>query len=80
MSADPISRLEVCQREVDRVFGDGHAIADPQLVAAVLAAASSDWAAQLIARGLQDIADALAEPEEAQQRIVSASEFLRPRP
>ena len=38
---DPISRLEVVQREVDRVFGDGHAAANPQLVAAVLAAASA---------------------------------------
>jgi hypothetical protein len=47
---DPISRLEVVQREIDRCFGDGHAAANPQLVAAVLAAASSDWAATLIAR------------------------------
>jgi hypothetical protein len=27
--SDPISRLEVCQREIDRVFGDGHAAAQP---------------------------------------------------
>jgi hypothetical protein len=72
--SDPISRLEVVRREIDRVFGDGHASANPQLVAAVLAAASSDWAAQLIARGLQDIAAALL-AEEEQQHIVSASEF-----
>jgi hypothetical protein len=79
MANDPISRLEVVQREIDRVFGDGHAAANPQLVAAVLAAATSDFAAQLIARSLQDIADALVEPEEA-QRILPARELLRPRP
>ncbi len=27
MSADPIFRLEVCRREIDRCFGDGHAAA-----------------------------------------------------
>ena len=32
--SDPISRLEVCQREIDRCFGDGHAAAHPELVAA----------------------------------------------
>jgi hypothetical protein len=37
---DPMSRLEVVQREIDRVFGDGHAAANSQLVAAVLAAAA----------------------------------------
>jgi hypothetical protein len=74
-----MSRLEVVTREIDRVFGDGHAAANPQLVAAVLASASSDWAAQLIARSLQDIAAALL-AEEVPQHIVSASGFLRPRP
>jgi hypothetical protein len=40
-----------------------------------------DYAAQLIARSLQDIAGALLEPEEAQQQhIVPAHELLRPRP
>ena len=36
--SDPLSRLEVCRREIDRVFGDGHAAANPRLVTAVLAA------------------------------------------
>jgi hypothetical protein len=79
MSADPISRLEVVRREIDRVFGAGHAAANPQLVAAVLAAASSDWAAARLGVAIEHVAIALAEPEEP-QRIVSASEFLRPRP
>jgi hypothetical protein len=80
MAADPISRLEVVRREIDRVFGDGHAAAHPELVVAVMNAASSDYAAQLIARSLHDIADALLEPEEETQRIVPARELLRPRP
>jgi hypothetical protein len=32
---DPISRLEVVTREIDRVFGGGHAAAHPELVIAV---------------------------------------------
>ena len=31
---DPISRLEVVTREIDRVFGDGHPAAHPELVIA----------------------------------------------
>jgi hypothetical protein len=45
MSGDPISRLEVVTREIDRVFGDGYAAAHPELVAAVMHSAASDWAA-----------------------------------
>jgi hypothetical protein len=80
MAADPISRLEVVRSEIDRVFGDGHAAAHPELVIAVVNAASSDYAAQLIARSLQDIAAALVEPEEETQRITPARELLGPRP
>jgi hypothetical protein len=79
MSVDPISRLEVCQREIDRCFGDRHAARHPELVIAVVNAASSDYAAQLVTRALQDIAAALLEPEEA-QHVVPAHELLRPRP
>jgi hypothetical protein len=45
-------------------FGYGHAAANPDLVIAVLNAASSDYAAQLIAHSLQDIAAALAVEDE----------------
>jgi hypothetical protein len=45
MAADPISRLELARREIDRVFGDGHARAHPELVAVVVQSAASDWAA-----------------------------------
>jgi hypothetical protein len=50
------SRLELTRDEVDRVFGDGHAAAHPELVCAVVHAASSDWAARVIGGALQDIA------------------------
>ena len=43
-------------REVDRVFGDGHAAAHPELVVAIVHAASSHWTARVITAGLQDIA------------------------
>jgi hypothetical protein len=78
------SRLELARDEVDRVFGDGHAAAHPELVIAVVNAASSDWAAQLIAHSLRDIAAALLlEDEPAPGRresvsIVRAHEVLRP--
>jgi hypothetical protein len=77
--SDPISRLEVVQREIDRAFGDGYAAAHPELVAIVMQSAASDYAAPAIARGLQSIAAALIEPEE-EARIVSARELLRARP
>jgi hypothetical protein len=34
---------------IDRVFGDGHAAAHPELVVEVMNAASSDWAATRLA-------------------------------
>jgi hypothetical protein len=43
------SRLEVVRREIDRVFGDGHAAAHPERVVEVMNAASSDWAATRLA-------------------------------
>jgi hypothetical protein len=49
---DPISRLEVCQREVDRVFGSGHAATHPELVASVLLYSTIDQAAAVIAPAL----------------------------
>jgi hypothetical protein len=79
MTADPISRLEVVRREIDRVFGDGHAAAHPELVIAVVNAASSDWAASRLAVAIERVAEALLVEEEA-QRIVPAHELLRARP
>jgi len=66
---DPISRLELAKTEIDKTFGDGFAAAHPEVLIAVVNAASSDWAAQLLARSLRDVAVALiqvilaAEPE-----------------
>jgi hypothetical protein len=42
------SRLELARQEVDRVFGEGYAAAHPELVVAIVHAASSDWAARVI--------------------------------
>ena len=77
--SDPVARLEVVQREVDRVFGDGYAAAHPDFVTAVVQSAASDWAAARLAAAIEHVAIALAEPEEA-QRILPADELLRPRP
>jgi hypothetical protein len=77
---DPISRLEVVTREIDRVFGGGHAAAHPELVIAVMNA-SSDCAAARLALAIERVAEALlVEGEEAQQHIVPARELLRARP
>ena len=62
---DPISRLEVCRREIDRVFGEGHAAANPQLVAAVLTAATIDQAAIRLSAALEFIGRALVIEDEA---------------
>ncbi|OLB71556.1 MAG: hypothetical protein AUI16_23100 [Alphaproteobacteria bacterium 13_2_20CM_2_64_7] len=74
---DPISRLEVC---IDRVFGDGYAAQHPELVAAVMQSAASDWAATRLSAALEFIARSLLVEEEEAQHIVPAHELLRPRP
>jgi hypothetical protein len=65
----PVSRLQLAEQEIDRTFGDGYAAANPQLVAAVMAAASSDYAAQLVARAIEHVAVGLVEEEEAGIRV-----------
>jgi hypothetical protein len=72
-------RLEVVRREHDCVFGDGHAAAHPELVIAVVNAASSDRAAARLALAIERVAEALLVEEEA-QRIVPARELRRARP
>jgi type IV pilus biogenesis protein CpaD/CtpE len=74
--SDPISRLEVVQREIDRVFGDGYAAAHPDVVTAVVQSAASDWAATRLAVAIERVAEALLIEEEA-QRILPAHELLR---
>ena len=78
--SDPVARLEVVQREVDRVFGDDYAAAHPDIVTAVVQSAARDWAATRLAVAIERVAIALAEPEEAQQHILPAHEQLRPHP
>jgi hypothetical protein len=69
---DPISRLQLAQREIDRVFGDGYAAAHSDVVAAAVTSAAIDYAAGVIAGALL--------VEEEAQRIVPARELLRARP
>ena len=79
--SDPISRLEVVRREIDRVFGDGYAAAHPELVAVVMQTAASDWAASRLAVAIERVAVALlAEDEEMQNGagIVRATTAMRP--
>jgi hypothetical protein len=81
MAADPISRLEVVRREIDRVFGAGYAAAHPDVVTAVVQSAATDWAATRLAVAIERVAEALlVEPEEVQQHILPARELLRARP
>jgi hypothetical protein len=83
MANDPISRLEVVQREIDRVFGAGYAAAHPDVVAAVVQSAASDWAAARLALAIERVAEALL-VEEAESNpghpevIVRARELVRP--
>jgi hypothetical protein len=56
---DPISRVELAQRELDRVFGENYALNHPQVLAATVQSASLDYAAHLLAVAIGDIAHAL---------------------
>ena len=62
------------------MFGPGHAAANPQLVAAVMAAASSDYAAQLIGSAIEHVAEALLVEEEETRGFMQPRELLRARP
>jgi hypothetical protein len=72
MADDPISRLQFAQCEIDRVFGRNFAKENPELVSAVMMAASMDFAALAIARAIGDAATVLAEEsdEEASQVLM----------
>jgi hypothetical protein len=60
---DPLTRLEFACSEIDRVLGPGTAKANPDLVAAVMQSAATDFAAIAIAHAIADVAAALVEPE-----------------
>jgi hypothetical protein len=61
--ADPMSRVELAQRELDRVFGANYALNHPQVLAAVVQSAATDYAAHLLAHAIANIAHALLEPD-----------------
>jgi hypothetical protein len=77
--SDPISRVELAKSELDRTFGSDFARENPQVLVAVLNAASSDWAASRLAAAIERVAEALLVEEEV-QHIVPAGELLRVRP
>jgi hypothetical protein len=77
---DPLSRVEVVQREIDRVFDPGYAAAHPDVVSAVVQSDASDWAATRLAIAIERVAAALLVEKETQQHLVLARELLRPRP
>jgi hypothetical protein len=64
MANDPVSRLKLVRDEIDKAFGDGFAQAHPELVAATMQSAASDYLALALVRGLQDIAAALLVEDE----------------
>jgi hypothetical protein len=63
MAQDPISRLQFARDEIDRVFGENFAAANPSLVSAVMSTAATDFAALTIARAIDRVAAALTETE-----------------
>jgi hypothetical protein len=76
---DPIARLEFCRQEVDRVFGAGHAAANPELVATIMLTAALDFAAIRLSAAIEQVALVLSEPLPDDAPIVRASSLLRPR-
>ena len=62
---DPISRLELVTREIDKTFGSNFAREHLELVAAVMQTAASDWAATRLAVAIERVAEALLAEEES---------------
>ena len=59
--SDPISRFAFAVSEIDRTLGAGYAKQHPEVICSVMQSAASDYAALALARGLDNIALALAE-------------------
>ena len=73
----PVSRLQLAQSEIDRVFGPGFAQANPALVAAVMSSAASDYAATCIADALGRSAHLLADALAA-DAVIRQPRLMRP--
>jgi hypothetical protein len=77
----PVSRLQLSRQEIDGVLDDGYAAQHPEVVAAVMQSAASDFAACMVAKALQDVADALLTTEESPANgpgLVRAQALVRP--
>ena len=55
---DPLTRLEFCKSEIDRLFGRGFSRDHPELTAVMLSA-SLDFHGLALARAMRDIAGAM---------------------
>ena len=62
---EPLSRLQLARDEINKTFGPDFAEQHPELVIAVMNAASSDWAAARLAIAIERVAEALLVEEEA---------------
>jgi type IV pilus biogenesis protein CpaD/CtpE len=78
--ADPISRLQLAQEEIDRVFGVGYAAAHPDVLVVTVQTAASDWAAARLAVAIERVAAALLVEDESSHSIMRAHELQRMRP
>jgi hypothetical protein len=71
--------VQLARDEIDRVFGADYAATHPNVMVAVLNAASSDWAASRLAAAIETVAAALVEDEpHGNGGIVPASQLMRP--
>ena len=77
---EPPSRLQLARDEINKTFGPNFAEQHPELVIAVMNAASSDWAAVRLGVAIERVAEALLVEEEQEAHIVQPHGLLRARP
>jgi len=74
--------LQLARDEINKTFGVGFAEQHPEVLVAVLNAASSDWAASRLGVAIERVAQALLLEEEAVPQngsgIVRATTVMRP--
>jgi hypothetical protein len=79
---EPLSRLQLARDEINKTFGPDFAEQHPEVVIAVMNAASSDWAASRLGVAIERVAEALLVEEEAtpgrRDAVVAVHGVLRP--
>lgn len=58
-NSNPLSRLEFCKSEIDRIYGRDFSHAHPELTAAVMLSAALDFHGLQLAKALRDVSAAL---------------------